>query len=332
MQTMNFDMEDSTFLKSATSTLVSYTFFPVTPTHTFTDRREALTTINLNREPESKDVDEQLGPKVKSPRKKLKLAITTSDEEQDDKPSKSVDLGRKALIESGVMPTLQQHLMKQVKILHYEGKSSANETKNAIMVMRWIDELLRFLAIKTITGDVTVPARIPPSNPIDEAWRCLMIMPSAYAKVCFAMGNECVIDRDSHPRSNIDDADVHRHKMRFHCTLRTYTQMFKSEPPHVFWPDPTIPINPLFEAATSAFNMSMNIFNTIYNHSSAAYNTFNNGTQSEIIPDRVKRVIKACTAPESTTPRVAAFENVQFHGRPTAFDNVQFNGYQPTRR
>jgi hypothetical protein len=335
-QTMNFDMEDSTFLNTATSTLVSYTFFPVTPSNTVSGRKEVLTTVDLNGIVGNGDADEQLGPKVKSPRRKLNLAISTSLEDKDDtnKASKAVDLGRRALIDCGAMVTLQQNLRKLVNCLNYEEKATANETKHAIMVMRWIDELLRFLAIKTLTGDVTVPARMPPSNPIDEAWRCLMIMPSAYSKVCFAMGNETVIDRDSQPRSSNDTTDVQRYKMRFLSTLRTYCQMFKTEPPHVFWPDPTIPNNPLLEVASSAFNFSVQMFNRVVTQSSAVYNKLSSGDENAvIIPKRLKRVIQACTAPESTTPRASAFENVQFQGQLSHnYENAQFHGFQSTRR
>lgn len=333
-QTLNFDKEDSTFLNTATSTLISYTFFPVTPSNTVGGRKEVLTTVDLNGLVGNGDADENLGMKVKSPRRKLNLAITTSLEDQDDgtKASKAVDLGRRALIDSGAMATLQQNLRRLVHCLNYEDKAAANETKHAIMVMRWIDELLRFLAIKTLTGDVTVPARMPPSNPIDEAWRCLMIMPSAYAKVCSAMGNDTVIDRDPQPRNISDSTDVQRYKMRFLSTLRTYCQMFKTEPPHAFWPDPTIWNNPLLDVASSAFNFSVQMFNQVVSQSSAVYNKISGGKENDVIPKRLKRVIQACTAPESSTPRASAFDNVNFQGQLThTYDNAQFRGFQSSR-
>ena len=190
------EMEEGSFINTTATTLASYTFFPVTPTQTYAELREP-SIVGIDSVC-SGDTDE-LDPR--SPRKKLKLCISTCTEEdvQDDRSARNaVASGRRALIECGAMSTLQQYLMNKVRSLHYENKGSANETKNEIMVMRWIDELLRFLAIKTLSGDITVPARMPPSNPIDEAWRGLMIMPSAYAKVCFSMGNDTVIDRDPH--------------------------------------------------------------------------------------------------------------------------------------
>lgn len=332
--TLNFDKEDSTFLNTATSTLISYTFFPVTPSNTVGGRKDALTTVDLNGIVGHGDADENLGMKVKSPRRKLNLAITTSLEDQDDgiKASKAVDLGRRALIDCGAMATLQQNLRRLVNCLNYEDKAAANETKHAIMVMRWIDELLRFLAIKTLTGDVTVPARMPPSNPIDEAWRCLMIMPSAYAKVCLAMGNDTVIDRDPQTRNTSNSTDVQRYKMRFLSTLRTYCQMFKTEPPHAFWPDPTTWNNPFLDVASSAFNFSVQMFNQVVSQSSAVYNKISGGDENDVIPKRLKRVIQACTAPESSTPRVSAYENVNFQGQLThTYENAQFRGFQAPR-
>eukprot|EP00978_Attheya_sp_CCMP212_P031362 scaffold118220_cov53-Attheya_sp.AAC.1 len=144
---------------------------------------------------------------------------------------------RTALVKSGVLPGLTKHLKKKLGVLlDFAGSDapSADDVQNLI-VSAWIDELLRFLTIKTMNKDIVVPCTMAPSVPVDAAWRALMCMPLAYAQVCKSMGNSDPID---HNPFELEDDNLKRKKELYFKTARLYAANFGLDPPRLYWPDP----------------------------------------------------------------------------------------------
>jgi hypothetical protein len=144
---------------------------------------------------------------------------------------------RTALVKSGVLAGLTKHLKKKLgALLDFAGSDapSADDVQNLI-VSAWIDELLRFLTIKTMSKDVVVPCTMAPSVPVDAAWRALMCMPIAYAQVCKSMGNAEPID---HNPFELEDDNLKKKKELYFKTARLYAANFGLDPPRLYWPDP----------------------------------------------------------------------------------------------
>lgn len=138
---------------------------------------------------------------------------------------------------SGGIMHLKRHLSKKMNLLNQ--KSSAGDKVHDMVLEGWVEELLRFLALKTLAGDITKPFQMTPSTPIAEAWKDLMVMPVTYAEVCYAMGNKHVIDHDPFDMAKSDDElESKRQLKRFNATLRAYQQLFDQQPPRLFWCDP----------------------------------------------------------------------------------------------
>lgn len=130
-----------------------------------------------------------------------------------------------------------------MKRLFYETTSHAYFFSQFIIT--YVQELLRFLAIKSISGDIHVPVVMTPSKQIDEAWKLLMMMPTGYRQVCECMGNQGqVIDYDplfdSSSSSFLHTSEYARIKTRTQKTAMAYRHCFGGqEPPRLYWSDST---------------------------------------------------------------------------------------------
>mmetsp|Transcript_2868 Transcript_2868/g.5131 ORF Transcript_2868/g.5131 Transcript_2868/m.5131 type:complete len:216 (-) Transcript_2868:33-680(-) len=149
---------------------------------------------------------------------------------------------KKALEQNGAMKHLKRslrrkmHVLQERKVYKREGKDGDLEE---IVVDGWINELLRFLAIKTLVGDTTKPFQVMPGEPIAVAWEALLVMPSYYSSVCHAMGNECVLDHD--PFEFHTDAEEQKHRTkRYNATMRLYQQFFDEHAPYLYWKEPSV--------------------------------------------------------------------------------------------
>ena len=100
----------------------------------------------------------------------------------------------------------------------------------------WVEELLRFLALKTLQDDTTKPYQLLPSGPVIVAWKALMATPSSYAAVCLALGNDHPIDEDFVGPDVAFESDQERHlTKRLNATMRAYSKYFDEQPPALFW-------------------------------------------------------------------------------------------------
>lgn len=119
----------------------------------------------------------------------------------------------------------------------------------------WVEELLRFLVLKTLQGDLTRPYQQAPSGPVTVAWRALLAMPSTYAAVCLAMGNTRPIEEDIVARDVALKPDEERQiTKRLNATMRAYAKFFGEQPPDLFWSgvqEPREP-NPLVQVYRTA--------------------------------------------------------------------------------
>jgi len=130
----------------------------------------------------------------------------------------------------------QLHILKDRESIQQESDGDPHE----ILVDGWVNETLRWLAIKTLSGDTTKPFQLAPGDPIELAWKALMIMPSHYANVCYSMGNDFVIDHDPFDTIEQDEEEKKHIMKRYNCSLRLYVQYFNGQPPLLYWKEPKV--------------------------------------------------------------------------------------------
>lgn len=160
------------------------------------------------------------------------------DEEVDAKAAwVLVASARKTLVQGGGMDQLKDNLRGKIKFLDAD---HAREVRagglEEVTLDGWVEELLRFIALKTLMDDTNLPFQLAPSGQIKIAGRLLVELGSSYTNVCQAMGNASAID----PVAFDDDLDESQEKhmqKRFNTTLRNYEKHFDEAPPHLFWKD-----------------------------------------------------------------------------------------------
>ncbi len=152
--------------------------------------------------------------------------------------------GRNVLISSGHIRDLHEKLAQQLHILMDGGPNSPSQPSKYdpddelqyLILDNWIEELLKFLALKTIIGDNTEPCQLLPGYAIGIGWKIFMMIPSTYSRVCLAMGNQCAIDHHPCPCDTNATMVKETHKMkRYHATLRAYESYFEQQPPCMYW-------------------------------------------------------------------------------------------------
>jgi len=170
---------------------------------------------------------------------KLDLAFSDETPEEMNKGLDLVVRAKKALNSTGGMEILHRNLVKEIHILSDRHDAEPeildlNDEVQSVFLSKWTDEVLRFLALKTIIGDNTEPCQLLPGFAIGIGWKCLMISPSIYSKVCVSMGNARVFDHDPSDTSSNRIQEKHRVK-RYNATLRAYTSNFEQQPPALYW-------------------------------------------------------------------------------------------------
>jgi hypothetical protein len=245
-----------------------------------------------------------------SPTKKMKVCVSRDSDNDNEESTKAgessaaklVEKAHQAIIECGARKILEQFLYGRIKLLWRQtdiDRTGIKDMSEEDLINQWIDELLRYLTLKTMAGDIGIPCRMPASAPIDEAWMGLMIIPSAYAKVCSALGSETVIDRDPAAHQARSKSETSRLHVRFNTTLRAYTQNFWQDPSEIFWPDPSIQfdyISYFSSTVTSTFNDIV----AKVNEDDAA---------GKLFPDEIKRFFKSCTARGQTMSPTGEYES-----------------------
>ena len=160
----------------------------------------------------------------------------------DDKYGSITNLvvsGKKALKSGGGMLTFQKNLVKETPILHGLEKGTVvkydpEDEVQSVLLDTWTEELLKFLALKTITGDNTEPCQLLPGFAVGVAWKTMMVTPSLYSKICLAMGNQHVFDHD--PTDTAASRVQQKHKVkRYNATLRAYETYFEEQPAALYW-------------------------------------------------------------------------------------------------
>lgn len=170
------------------------------------------------------------------------IAHSSDDQsEVQDKFNSIIELtikGKKALKAGGGMLLFKKKLVKEFNIFS-EKKEEAppldleNEYQS-MMLDTWIEEILRFLALKTILADHTEPCQLLPGYAVGVGWRVLMTNPSLYSKVCLSMGNPNIFDH--HPADTAAGCIKETHKIkRYNATLRAYESYFDQQPQPMFW-------------------------------------------------------------------------------------------------
>jgi len=137
------------------------------------------------------------------------------------------------------MLTYKKKLVKQINILSEKRETQTptldlDDEYQSVLLDNWIEEVLRFLALKTITGDNTEPCQLLPGHAIGVGWKVLMTNPSLYSKICLAMGNQTIFDH--HPADTAVSRIQEKHKVkRYNATLRVYESYFDQQPQAMYW-------------------------------------------------------------------------------------------------
>lgn len=165
-------------------------------------------------------------------------------DEQNDRYKKAMDMvtkGRRALKSAGgAHLTFRKNLVTKIYLLH--GKVS-NEVESlnpddkiqAVILDTWTEEIIKFLALKTIVGDHAEPCQFLPGHGVGIGWKVLMMTPSLYSKVCLAMGNQNVFDHDPFDTATTSKVQEKHKVKRFNATLRAYENYFDEQPKSLYW-------------------------------------------------------------------------------------------------
>jgi hypothetical protein len=147
--------------------------------------------------------------------------------------------GKRALKSGGGLLTYKKNLVKKIDIFserneHEPAQLDLDNEVQSMLLDNWIEEVLRFLALKTLTGDNTEPCQLLPGHAVGIAWKILMMNPSLYSKICHAMGNQHIFDHN--PTDTTTSRVQEKHKVkRYNATLRAYESYFDQQPPALFW-------------------------------------------------------------------------------------------------
>jgi hypothetical protein len=135
-----------------------------------------------------------------------------------------------------------------------------DERTRSELVNKYIDQLLRFMAMKVLLSgggimDKSMIKKCPtedkmgnklfqlnPSLPIRESWKALMILPRTYADVCKAFGCD-PMDYDNDAEDGFQ-GELSKDPWALECykwTAKTYTHLYINRPPKMFWPEPKDP-------------------------------------------------------------------------------------------
>ena len=141
-------------------------------------------------------VEEEARRPVEDEKGDADLSEERVDEEVDAKAAwVLVASARKTLVQGGGMDQLKDNLRGKIKFLDAD---NAREVRagglEEVTLDGWVEELLRFIALKTLMDDTNLPFQLAPSGQIKIAGRLLVELGSSYTNVCQAMGNASAID------------------------------------------------------------------------------------------------------------------------------------------
>lgn len=142
--------------------------------------------------------------------------------------------GKRGLSKDGTI-ALKSKLHQNLHILTDRNEHDEDEQidLNNVVLENWVDEILKFLTLKTVMNDVTEPCQLAPGFAISVGWESLIQIPSIYARVCQSMGNNLVFDYMTSMESK---QEIKKHvKKRFNATLRAYQHHFDQQPPCLYW-------------------------------------------------------------------------------------------------
>jgi len=162
-----------------------------------------------------------------------RMSFKTNDEQIVSKAFYALKAGR-AVMDSidSFKGQLSQSLWKLTLL---NGPQLEQSIKDHLLTA-WIDELLKFLALKVSIDDINIPSKLAPGKPVGIAWKKLMLNPKIYSNLCKAMLMENSII-DYHPiAESVFDTQG---RELYSTTWKMYKLCFEEkQPPKLFWPDP----------------------------------------------------------------------------------------------
>lgn len=137
---------------------------------------------------------------------KMPLAYKVKEEEsdiliqdyQDKNALKLLSIARTTLRDGNNMFIFKSNLVKKIQLLGnmYSTKLDMEDETQQMILDTWIEEILKFIVLKSILNDVFEPFQLLPGYIVGEGWKCLMLSASVYSKICIAMGNRSVFDHN----------------------------------------------------------------------------------------------------------------------------------------
>lgn len=148
-------------------------------------------------------------------------------------------VGRKAVKHADGIVQLKRNLapyLHQLTDRAHSPEYKPNDAVQRVFLDEWVEELLRFLALKTITEDLTEPFQLYPGPWITLAWKIMMNLPLVYSKACTDMGNLQLFEFEKLPSSGLHNEIYQKHqRKRYNATLRAYSTHFEQQPPQLYW-------------------------------------------------------------------------------------------------
>lgn len=164
-------------------------------------------------------------------------AFSSESENAEITDARAIVLKGKNALKGNGMEAFKRNLVQHVDILGIRQTSTnynPNDEVQTVVLDNWTEEVLKFLALKTITGDNVEPCQLFPGYAIGVGWKALLVIPSVYQEVCIAMGNQNVFDHDPTDTASNKVQQKHRVK-RYNATLRAYANFFDQQPPGLYW-------------------------------------------------------------------------------------------------
>jgi hypothetical protein len=161
-------------------------------------------------------------------------------------PTGLVVIGKKVLKTGDNMEVLMKNLVKSLHILSDNPHQTSceldpNDELQKVLLENWVEEILRFLALKTLTEDYSEPCQLAPGYAVGVGWKALILLPNMYKQICTSMGNPSVFDHDpsdTSTRNKTKASQLVKEKhliKRYNATLRVYNSYFDKQPPALYW-------------------------------------------------------------------------------------------------
>ena len=154
-----------------------------------------------------------------------------------------VALVKKTLKASGGLDLWMGMLSQRLNLI----STNPDSVIKNVLIENWVDEVIKFIILKTELEDFTEPCQLSTSYPISVGWSALVLLPNHYELVCQTVGSQGKFEHNfPQKNTNTQDPPARRKLLiqRHNATLREYEKYFDSKPPMLYWSLDPMPQRP----------------------------------------------------------------------------------------